>query len=550
VKVLEAGTFTISFEGNGFGLGPVEEPSQALNYLLAVSDAFAVTGVAPAPTASVQTVGAQVNPTDGTLAVTISGSGFGAGASAKLVDGAGNTVQTTTALQISGSGSLLTATFPVTPAGLYILDVLNSSGTVIATSGTSPTVTAPPAIPLFTLVGADALPQLPGKAVTHFWRLTNTGTVDGVAVLSFAFPDFISPEPTTTSGYPDGSILLSHGLIAGVSGGDEWLENIAVPVPAGGAVDVPWTITVPPGAVFGTSPSISLGQTVVFATDIISSIPATLWNPLAQQLLAGEIDVVTLGSSAVSRATAALATAVGGLPGMPADQFTAYINALNAINPGLGTQVSALSVDVDSGLIAVVPDASPATVHASGTPYEPPVSQGNQLPPLPPGAPSGAYDAIGTAAAIYRDYYCGAPGSVSNDVALWVVGLAANQNPATAAFWFARNAAVFAGQKFEAAVVSDGFQQYENLRQQYLASNNLPPDTSLANNQDFKNFINDIAATNNTLNRAISYLATGDAIKNFFDLTPQQFQQGLAALEFAHFVNIAQQQINANKTYL
>lgn len=47
VRMLKAGNFPITFEGNGFGLGPTTDPGQSLNYLQAVADTIAVTGTAP-----------------------------------------------------------------------------------------------------------------------------------------------------------------------------------------------------------------------------------------------------------------------------------------------------------------------------------------------------------------------------------------------------------------------------------------------------------------------------------------------------------------------
>ena len=311
VTCLRPGTWPVSFAGtwwSSFGLAPF-------------SSTQTVDCSAPAPGPSA-VQGVTVDPADGSLYVTVTGTGLAGAATATLSDSGGAVVATTTNFALVDP-TILTAHFAAVPAGLDQLSVYDGAGDLI-TRGTAD-LAVPPALPLFNLQQADLLGQKPGQPVTHIWRLTNYGPVDGTAVVLFQFPDLLTTEPTlNTSALPPGSWLLVHGTT-----GSGWYEIVAVPLASGQSADIAWTETVNPAVVFGSGSEISLGAAFQTATSVIDAFTAQQW---AQYQGQGGLAVTAAGASLTQ---AGWASALGELVGMTGTDLASYETALTPSYPQL-----------------------------------------------------------------------------------------------------------------------------------------------------------------------------------------------------------------------
>ncbi len=293
-----------------------------------VSGLLTVTCVPPLSSAA-RAAGVSVDPQHGTLSVTVTGAGLDQAAKAELLDPSGVAVATSTSFS-DQSPTLLTAKFPVTPAGLDTLRLQTATGTALATVGP---LAVPAAVPVLTLHKVDALPQVPGFKVTHLWRLSNVGLVDGVALLYFQFPAYMASEPALIAAdLPAGSVLVTHGF----DSGSGWSEVVAVPVPAGTGVDIPWEMTLPPAAVFGTAPAIAQGAPIPMVGTILAAVSSGEWSTLAGR------DPVTLAGASASQQRADLTQALSALNTLGASDPSAlqtYFTAIAQAEPALAAQL-------------------------------------------------------------------------------------------------------------------------------------------------------------------------------------------------------------------
>ena len=317
VTCLQPGTWPVSFAGtwwphSGFGTQPLSATVEV---------------ACTAPTPGPSTVeGATVDPADGSLYLTVTGTNLAAAAKATLTDGAGTVAATTTSFTVQ-QPTVVTAHFPApVPAGLYTVTLYDAAGDVLTAEASG--VAVPPALPLFNLQQADLLGQKPGQAVTHFWRLTNYGPVDGTAVVLFAFPGILAVEPALdTAALPAGSWLLVHGTTP--SG---WYEIVAVPLQAGESTDIAWTETVNPLAVFGSGAVLSLGESFPTVSTVVDGVTAAQWAGIEGDAgLTATSDAAAMTSADWSAALAQLGTFTG-------TQLSGYQAALSATDPTLVTQ--------------------------------------------------------------------------------------------------------------------------------------------------------------------------------------------------------------------
>ncbi len=466
--------------------------------------------------------------------MSINGSGLAQAASAQLLDGQGNVVSTSTAVTTAANGSTLTAQFPLTPAGTYTLAVLNGNGNPLALGGNAPSVVVAPALPLFSIEQIDTLPQLPGKAVTHIWQLTNQGSVDGMALIEFVFPSFLSPEPTPVlSAMPDGSVLLTHGfeqVADSFSSSSSWLELIAVPVATGNSVDVPWTYVVPPSAVFGSDASLSLGQAFAINPIVLDGTTLPAGQAIAQQVLAGTLDPFSGAQQLVSAGIGLLNQTLTGLTTLAPAALTSYTTQVAALYPALAQQLTELVGDLIVGIIpaslAASPSVQPATVEDAQVSPAISVSDGISIAQM--------------VTQIIQDAK-NCPGMVSTDIANDVVSQLAGLNPVTAAISTAQSLAMAAGDQYNQALLQLGIDDFETLRNNFFAEHpNFDPSQPItAQPGEFNLFLQEYYNEANlpNIDAAIQNVTTGlpPAVGKETTATPQQVIQGLHALEVAHF---------------
>ncbi|HXW80997.1 MAG TPA: IPT/TIG domain-containing protein, partial [Acidimicrobiales bacterium] len=275
VSCNEAGTWPISLSGNYFEY--FETTTLAWVNTQAVTGSPSVTCTAPPPSSTPSPTGVSIDPQTGDLSVAITGSGLTSASSAELVDAAGSVVAESTSVSADPSGGTIIAHYPPVPPGLYDEDVYDSSDTIIAKT-TGQALTVEPALPVFDISPEDSVSNVPGIPTTHIWSIANNGSLNGVAILVFSFPSYISPEPAfDASSAPPGSELLLHGLTS-----EAWQEYVAVPVAAGSTANIAWTTTVPPSAVFGNPPQVSFGASTPFNADLSGEVTPQQWATLAQ----------------------------------------------------------------------------------------------------------------------------------------------------------------------------------------------------------------------------------------------------------------------------
>ncbi len=532
VRCLKAGKWPISFEGNGFGLGPTADPNQSLNYLTAVSDVMTLSCVDPAPAAGLTPGGVAVDPADASLFVTVNGTGFGAATKAILTNGAGETVSTSTGVTPSGNGASLTAHFPKTPAGTYGYKATDAGGAVLGASATTG-IDVPPAIPLFTVEQTDVIPQLPGKAVTHFWSLENHGSVDGVAVVTFGFPSYMNPEPKlVTDALPEGSRLLVHE-----ASDYGWIENVAVPVKAGGFVNVPWTYVVPPDVVFGANPLINGGDTLNIYAIVSGSVNNAQWLAITGQ--AG-IAADAIQQQANSAWNTDMAFALGGLKGLDTAGVMDYAFRLRATYGDLVTTL------FDSGYYSRYQTLA-SLGGGSGT-----LSRLRSKGGPGPLQASSAASALFTLRNMIQHVKCGKNSAAATDALDLVVGEIADRavSPVLGYLSLAKSTGMFAAEQVNNAVIESGFNSYENARSNYMTQMGLDPTQQFPPEKfhDFVSYLNDLSASTQAtqLMTAIASLYGPDV--NRIQLTDKQIMDGLNQMEVIHFLKIAMDEKAKNQS--
>ena len=269
---LQPGTFPLSFSGTYWGNGA----TTTSDYAQDLSGTATVTCTVPPSSATAAVPGVTLDPATGALQVTVTGTGLGAATSARLVDPFGTPVQASTALTVAPSGTLLTAVFPSTALGTYTVQVLGATGTILASVEN---VFVPPASPVFEVGKVDVLVQVPGIPTTHIWRVTNTGWTNGVGVLAFQFPGYLATPVFDAAIAPAGTKVLSVS-----SGSSGWTAYVAVPLPAGGATDLGWTLTLPPAAVFGSPPTAQLNVPLPLTATAVGAYNPVRWAQVAPWL--------------------------------------------------------------------------------------------------------------------------------------------------------------------------------------------------------------------------------------------------------------------------
>ena len=315
VQCIEPGTWPISFAGNWWS----PTTTQPFGALVTVECSAPVPG--PAATS-----GVSVSPTDGSLDVTVTGTGLAAAARAALMSPAGVAVASSSDFP-TRLPDVLTVHFPGAPAGLDTVTVFDAAGGVIASTPQS--IALPPAVPVFRVGEVDLLPQVPGYAITHLWRVQDVGPVDGVAILAFVFPGYIAPEPVLdTASLPTQSRLLAHGFDPELG---DWVEFVAIPVAAGTSVDVPWTLTLPPSAVFGPGATVPSGAPVPQFAQVRGELTAAEWSAVQAE---GDVAIAQAGATS---GNADLAGALAELNGSDPGQLAAYGQALAAVDPTLAS---------------------------------------------------------------------------------------------------------------------------------------------------------------------------------------------------------------------
>ncbi|HVB08822.1 MAG TPA: hypothetical protein VNM16_00470, partial [Bacillota bacterium] len=340
---LQPGTWPLTLSGSWWHYEVIARSG----YTSQISQPFSFTGhvACAAPPAGATSVpgGAQVNPADGTLSVSVTGSGLSAATQAVLLDASGNTAASALSVTPGVGGTSAAAHFPATPGGIYTLQVKDTSGNVLAGSAG---VDVPPALPYFTVAEGDALPQVPGFHETHFWRVTNTGDVNGVAVLLFVFPAFVTPEPTLNqAALPAGSSLLEHDTtLSGVVG--SWAEIVSVPVQAGQAVDVPLTVTLDPNAIFGAKAPLAAGDTLPVIVARLGMVTTAQAQSLG--LLSGP--ATGYGQQLAATSNTNLVQALSGVAALTGGSAASYETFLQSAAPSLAAQL------YSGGLLSTVAD--------------------------------------------------------------------------------------------------------------------------------------------------------------------------------------------------
>jgi len=319
VTCLQAGTWPVTFAGDYW------EPGVSGNYAadgISSPDPPTVTCNPPPAAAAVSPSEVAIDQATGDVIVSLTGSGLSGAASATL---SGDNGASSPALSLrpsssgTGSGAALTIVFPPTPPGLYDIKVTDGSGATLYASSGFP-LEVEPALPLFSFGPASSLPYVPNLPTTQTWRLSNEGTVDGVAVMLFTFPAYMGSEPTVTSA-PAGTTLLLHGKTAA-----GWAEYLAVPVSAGSTVDL---------SITGVLPFDALQGGLVHLGDPVPVVPT----------LAGEFTSAEWASVSQEPPSAVLAAAVGDGFG----DYTAALKSLISEPPDLLTKYMANLTDADLG---------------------------------------------------------------------------------------------------------------------------------------------------------------------------------------------------------
>jgi IPT/TIG domain len=317
VTCKQPGIWTVTFSGDYW------LPSVSAGYADAVEGSAAVICNAPSPPPKTTPTGVSLDPTNGDVEVTVTGSNLAGAAKAELLDTSGTVAATST--QISAAGTVATTQFPATPPGLYNLMIMDGGGTVIArTSGTPFEVS--PALPQFGLSEVDNIPNVPGIATTHTFQVVNTGTVDGIAVIVFTFPAYMAPEPVLDlSAAPPGTRLLLRGKTR-----DGWVEYAAIPLAAAQAADLEWTAREDPQAVFGPTPSTAIGMPIIMTQAVAGQFTRAEW-------------AAESGASSASIVDASFRTGLGDFTGavktiltLPAADVAPYLRNLPDGNQATG----------------------------------------------------------------------------------------------------------------------------------------------------------------------------------------------------------------------
>jgi len=374
----EPGTWPITFSGDYW------LPGSSAGYADALEGAPTVECTAPPASSTPTATGVHLDPATGNVSVTVAGKGLSAATSAVLLTSAGAVAASSTS--VIAASTVVTAAFGVATPGLYNLEVLNG-GTVISTTTGTPFEVSP-ALPLFSTQSIDSEGDVPGIATTHLYRITNEGTANGVAVLAFTFPSYLTAEPILdVAASPVGTELLLHGAT-----GDDWTEYVAVPMNAGASSDISWTITLPPNAVFGSSPSVSLGEAVPIVANLAGQYTAAQWTTVSSETPTAIVDgAMGAGMNGYSAAM----FAISALPLATATSYTANLNdrdladAIDYLNTAI-YDADAGSVDQSGGNTGTAPAPTPPA--------------GMPTPPAPTQTPPSSFDGGDQAAASFGSY--------------------------------------------------------------------------------------------------------------------------------------------------
>lgn len=235
----EAGIWPVTFAGDYW------LPQSGAGYTDAVVGSATVVCNGPPPSPTTSPTGVSIDPSNGDVSVTVTGSNLSGATTAELLDTSGSVMAKSMA--VSAASTTVTAEFPPTPPGLYDIVIDNADGGDLAQTAGTPFEVAP-ALPQFGMAQADVIGNVPGIATGHLFKIGNTGTVNGTAIVAFTFPKYVAPEPALAAATaPAGTRLLVHGKTQ-----DGWVEYAAIPLAAGESADVSWTVTVPGAAVFGS----------------------------------------------------------------------------------------------------------------------------------------------------------------------------------------------------------------------------------------------------------------------------------------------------------
>ena len=262
---------------------------------------------------------------------------------------------------------------------------------------------------------------------------------------------------------------------------------------------------------------------------------------------------VRLSTLRLSRNLAQLAT-------LPDDRYDAYITGVRTSAPEFADTLNKLVIGVAAGWLK---PAAPAAFGVGG----PRLLQSGPEPTSNTGLPSAAGLSAGDAFAVlsfmntlYNDVACppggNALGAVGKDIQLTALGQAMTRlSPASAAIWFAVQGGGFVAKRIQESAIAAGFDAYEKARAAFFESGyakarGLTPDQPLSreDRDALRHAIQEdefFRRSGQALEMALAYLSTGTAIGHFNNLTPDQWSRGLAALEFAHYQNLLQQ--NAKK---
>jgi hypothetical protein len=529
VSCLQAGgPFPLSFSGNYWGYA-----GNSGNYAWSVSGVATVSCVAPPPSASTTVTSVSIDHTDGSVVVTITGSGLDKATQAALVDATGTTVASTHEIRVTSNGAVLTAHFTSVPAGLDTLKVFAATGTLLAsTSG----LAVPPAFPLFTITRTDLLLQVPGVPTTHLWRVTNVGTVDGTALLAFLFPGYLSPEPQlASSALPAGAEYLR--TISGASASLGWIEYVAVPVAAGASVTIPWTVTLPPDAVFGPNPSVQPGGPIPLDGMVAGEITAAQWSAIAQD------DPATIATRIETTGDNQIASSFSWLLGADQAALNQYATSLASSDPTLEDLL------YNQGVLALLrwyyplPTAPAAQTAAFGgfpTTLRPLVAARGEE-----GGEGflGAED-LGTVAKILHDVACREyQGALKDFFEALFDKFTEHFAPLVGWLKWAADTGDLAGKSLTEAQIRTGFQEYENLRTQFVTTSGYDPNSPKDWWNDFVDYM-DSRPVDPQLGKAIAwfFVPKGESnpeawvASNWIPITSDisKFNQGLALLEVAY----------------
>ena len=355
----EVGSWPVSFTGDYW------LPGSSAGYADAVEGAATITCTAPPASATPAAAGITLDPVNGDVSATVTGSGLVTATAAELLSSTGSVVATSSS--VSAAATVATATFGAVAPGSYNLEVTDGADVLTTTTGTPFLVQ--PALPYFSLSPVDLEGDVPGIATTHIYRVTNQGTVDGTAVLCFTFPTYLSNEPSLfLPASPAGTELLLHGF-----SGNSWVEYVAVPLDAGAEGDVAWTTTLPPSVVFGVDPAVALGNVVPTAPGLAGQYTGTEWTSVssdsAQSIVDGAVGAGMSAYSAVvndldSLSNSAASSYLAALPDKQLAGAIAYLGS--AIVDGQTTQLDQ-SVGSQGTQAAPAPTANEPTPAAPTT---------------------------------------------------------------------------------------------------------------------------------------------------------------------------------------